>query len=109
MGDNVVSTWSHMWCERRIPQALRADRSTSERSVTTMTEASGFSGFRAATFEFLDQLRDNNDPAWFKPRKAVYEAEVLAPLRDLIIAVVAALRRGGLPLGGDPRRSIFRI
>ncbi len=74
-----------------------------------ITETSGFSGFRAATFEFLDQLRDHNDPAWFKPRKAVYEAEVLAPFRDLIIAVGAALRRDGLPLVGDPKRGIFRI
>jgi uncharacterized protein (TIGR02453 family) len=69
----------------------------------------GFAGFRAAAFEFLNQLRDNNDPAWFKPRKAVYEAEVLAPFRDLIIAVAAALHRDGLPLVGDPRRGMFRI
>jgi uncharacterized protein (TIGR02453 family) len=77
--------------------------------MTMMTEDSGFAGFRAATFEFLNQLRDNNDPAWFKPRKAVYEAEVLAPFRDLIVAVEAALRRDGLPLVGDPRRGMFRI
>jgi uncharacterized protein (TIGR02453 family) len=74
-----------------------------------MTNASGFAGFRPATFEFLNELRDNNDPAWFKPRKAVYEAEVLAPFRDLIIAVAAGLHRAGLPLVGDPRRGIFRI
>jgi uncharacterized protein (TIGR02453 family) len=74
-----------------------------------MTETNGFSGFRMATFQFLNQLRDNNDPAWFKPRKAVYEAEVLAPFRDLIVAVGAALRRDGLPLVGDPRRGVFRI
>jgi uncharacterized protein (TIGR02453 family) len=73
------------------------------------TETSGFSGFRAAAFAFLAELRENNDPAWFKPRKAVYEAEVLAPFRDLIVAVGAALRRDGLPLIGDPRRGIFRI
>jgi uncharacterized protein (TIGR02453 family) len=73
------------------------------------TENSGFSGFRGTTFEFLDELRENNDPAWFKPRKAVYEAEVLAPFRDLIVAVGAALRRDGLPLVGDPKRGIFRI
>jgi uncharacterized protein (TIGR02453 family) len=74
-----------------------------------MTGNGGFAGFRTATFDFLNQLRDNNDPAWFKPRKGFYEAEVLAPFRDLIIAVGAALRRDGLPLVGDPRRGIFRI
>jgi uncharacterized protein (TIGR02453 family) len=74
-----------------------------------MTASSGFAGFRAATFAFLGELRDNNDPAWFKPRKAVYEAEVLAPFRDLIVAVGAALHQAGLPLVADPRRGIFRI
>jgi uncharacterized protein (TIGR02453 family) len=73
------------------------------------TETSGFAGFRPAAFAFLDALRDHNDPSWFKPRKAVYEAEVLAPLRDLIVAVGAALGEAGLPLVGDPRRGIFRI
>ena len=36
-----------------------------------VTETSGFAGFRPAAFEFLNLLRDHNDPAWFKPRKAV--------------------------------------
>ena len=69
----------------------------------------GFAGFRPAAFAFLNDLRDNNDPAWFKPRKALYEAEVLAPFRELIVAVGDALGQAGLPLVGDPRRSIFRI
>src|SRR5437660_5407304 len=68
-----------------------------------------FAGFRPAAFAFFSELRDNNDPAWFKPRKAVYEAEVLAPFRELIAAVGAALHEAGLPLVGDPRRGIFRI
>ena len=75
-----------------------------------MTEApTRFAGFRPAAFAFFSELRDNNDPAWFKPRKAVYEAEVLAPFRELIAAVGAALHEAGLPLVGDPRHGIFRI
>ena len=74
-----------------------------------MTITGGFSGFRAEAFTFLNELRGNNDPAWFKPRKTVYETEVLAPLRDLIVAVGEALDQAGLPLVGDPRRGIFRI
>ena len=69
----------------------------------------GFAGFRPAAFAFLNELRDNNDPAWFKPRKALYEAEVLGPFRELISAVGAALGAGGLPLVGDPKRGIFRV
>jgi uncharacterized protein (TIGR02453 family) len=58
---------------------------------------------------FFRELQNNNDPAWFKPRKAHYEAEVLAPFRELIAAVGETLGRAGLPLAGDPRRGIFRI
>jgi uncharacterized protein (TIGR02453 family) len=69
----------------------------------------GFTGFRPAAFTFFRGLRRNNDPAWFKPRKPVYEAEVLAPFRALVVAVGAALGDVGIPLAGDPLRSIFRI
>ncbi len=68
-----------------------------------------FAGFRPAAFAFFEGLRQNNDPAWFKPRKPVYEAEVLAPFRALIAALGAALQAAGLPLVGDPRRGVFRI
>jgi uncharacterized protein (TIGR02453 family) len=74
-----------------------------------MTATNGFAGFRPAAFEFFNGLRDNNDPAWFKPRKAVYEAEVLAPFRELIVAVAQELGEARMPLKGDPRRAIFRI
>jgi uncharacterized protein (TIGR02453 family) len=75
-----------------------------------MTSATtGFAGFRPAAFAFFAELQDNNDPAWFKPRKALYEAEVLAPFRELIAAVGDALGLAGVPLVGDPRRGIFRI
>jgi uncharacterized protein (TIGR02453 family) len=75
-----------------------------------MTSATtGFAGFRPAAFAFFRELQDNNDPAWFKPRKALYEAEVLAPFRELIAAVGETLVGAGLPLSGDPRRGIFRI
>src|SRR6266700_2807739 len=75
-----------------------------------MTAANGaFPGFRPAALAFFQGLRNHNDPVWFKPRKAVYDAEVLAPLRQLVVAVGAALEEAGLPLVGDPQRSIFRI
>src|SRR5712691_612415 len=75
-----------------------------------MTTASiAFPGVPPGALAFFKGLRDHNDPVWFKPRKAVYEAEVLAPFRHLIVAVAAALEEAGLPLVGDPQRSIFRI
>jgi uncharacterized protein (TIGR02453 family) len=75
-----------------------------------MTTASvAFPGFGPAAFRFLKELSAHNDPDWFRPKKAVYEAEVLEPLRHLVAAVGAALEEAGLPLVGDPRRGIFRI
>jgi uncharacterized protein (TIGR02453 family) len=75
-----------------------------------MTAASvAFPGFPPAALEFFKGLSAHNDPVWFKPRKAVYETEVLAPFRHLIAAVGTALEEAGLPLVGDPRRGIFRI
>ena len=75
-----------------------------------MTAASvAFPGFRPAALSFFKGLRQHNDPVWFKPRKAVYDTEVLAPMRQLVVAVGTALEKAGLPLVGDPQRSIFRI
>src|SRR5437773_3395830 len=74
-----------------------------------MTAGTGFAGFRPAAFAFFRGLRHNNGPDWFKPRKAGYETEVLAPFRALIAALTAALAEAGIPLAGDPARSIFRI
>jgi uncharacterized protein (TIGR02453 family) len=71
--------------------------------------SNSFAGFRSAALEFLAGLRDHNDPNWFKPRKAVYETEILAPFRALITALGAALATVGVPLIGDPDHAIFRI
>ena len=75
-----------------------------------MTTAEGaFPGFRPAALAFFRELSEHNDPLWFKPHKAVYETQVLAPLRQLVVAIGAALEEAGLPLVGDPQRGIFRI
>ena len=73
------------------------------------TARPSFTGFRPAAFTFFRGLRKNNDPVWFKPRKAVYETEVLAPFRELISVVNTALAATGIPLVGDPIKGIFRI
>src|SRR6202047_2991682 len=71
--------------------------------------ADGFTGFRPAAFSFFRGLARHNDPLWFKPRKAIYDTEVLAPFRALITALGARLEAVGIPLVGDPARGIFRI
>ena len=68
-----------------------------------------FAGFSPAAFEFLRGLAANNEADWFKPRKAIYEGEVKAPLAGLVVALAEGARERGLPLAGDPARSVFRI
>ncbi|HTQ34574.1 MAG TPA: TIGR02453 family protein [Stellaceae bacterium] len=74
-----------------------------------MATTTSFTGFRPAAFEFLRGLVANNDPLWFKPRKAVYDTEVLQPFRALLTALTTALEMAGIPLVGDSSRGIFRI
>jgi uncharacterized protein (TIGR02453 family) len=78
-----------------------------QRTVATSNEP--FTGFSPAGFDFFRGLVANNDPLWFKPRKAVYDIEVLRPFRALLTALSAALKAVGIPLVGDPDRGIFRI
>jgi uncharacterized protein (TIGR02453 family) len=68
-----------------------------------------FSGFRPAAFAFLRGLARHNEPLWFKPRKALYDKEVLPPLRALVVSLGGALQLTGMPLAGDPARGIFRL
>src|SRR3954462_6516088 len=60
-----------------LSAARYADRLVPDDRGKAMATTSGFAGFRPAAFAFFDEPRDNNDPAWFRPRKAIYEAEIL--------------------------------
>lgn len=68
-----------------------------------------FTGFSAEAMRFLRDLRKNNDRAWFQPRKAIYERELLEPLQLLTADLSTALRKAKIPIDADPRRAVFRI
>lgn len=68
-----------------------------------------FPGFRDEAFAFLRDLARNNRRDWFKPRKAVYDDEVVWPMQCLLAEATHAAARKGLPLRADPRRALFRI
>ena len=68
-----------------------------------------FPGFRPEAFAFLRDLAQHNDRDWFKPRKALYEDEVLWPLRCLVADAGQRTAAQGLNLTGDPKQSVFRI
>ena len=73
------------------------------------TTPAPFGGFSKAAVQFLADLAEHNDRAWFQPRKATYERLLKVPLEALCVALDAAFRARGVPLAADPARSPFRI
>jgi uncharacterized protein (DUF2461 family) len=70
---------------------------------------STFSGFAAADLAFLEALAANNDRDWFAAHRAAYDEGLRPALADLIAATNPLLAAKGLPLMGDPKKSLFRI
>jgi uncharacterized protein (TIGR02453 family) len=68
-----------------------------------------FQGFPASAFDFLRDLAVEQNKAWFEDNKRLYEDTVRWPLTALIADLTSAFTRLGVPLQGDPKRSIFRI
>lgn len=68
-----------------------------------------FPGFRPEAFAFLRDLTAHNDRDWFKPRKEIYEDEVLWPFRCLVADVTRRAQARQIPFSGDPAHAIFRI
>jgi uncharacterized protein (TIGR02453 family) len=72
-------------------------------------ETDTFTGFTPEAIQFLVDLADNNDRAWFSPRKAEYERLLKRPLEALCVALDERFRARDIPLEADPGRSPFRI
>jgi uncharacterized protein (TIGR02453 family) len=68
-----------------------------------------FRGFEPAALQFLADLAENNDRAWFHPRKADYERLIKEPFEALCMALAGRFEALRLPLLADPVRSPFRI
>jgi len=68
-----------------------------------------FAGFRPEAVEFLAELGQHNDRAWFQPRKGDYERLLKGPLEALCAALDEEFRQRGIPLAADPAKSPFRI
>ena len=68
-----------------------------------------FAGFRPEAVEFLAELSQNNERAWFQPRKEDFERLLKGPLEALCVALDDVFRARGVPLMADPARSPFRI
>ncbi|MFT4603767.1 MAG: hypothetical protein ACI9W4_000483 [Rhodothermales bacterium] len=74
-----------------------------------MDDLPPFPGFRPEAFQFLRDLKENNEREWFKARKATFDDELLWPLRCLIADAGRVAPGAGLPIKGDPSKSVFRI
>ena len=65
--------------------------------------------FKPAALRFLRGLAKNNNKQWFEAHRAEYETEVRAPMRELIDEMNARFAKFAPEIGGDPKRSMFRI
>lgn len=69
-----------------------------------------FPGFDAEAFDFLRQLKKNNDREWLTPeRKKVLEDHVMFPMRALLADLGRRSIDAGLEYRPDPKKGIFRI
>ena len=65
--------------------------------------------FSSATLRFLRGLAANNNKPWFEANRATYDGAVREPMRELVVELDRRLARFAPEMGGDPRRSVFRI
>ena len=70
-----------------------------------------FKGFPAAGLAFFRQLERHNDRDWFNAHRAEFDEQVLAPARELVLALGDRLHELAPGINADPRtdKSIFRI
>lgn len=65
--------------------------------------------FTPAALRFFRQLAAHNEKPWFEAHRTEYEREVREPMRALIEELNTRLARFAPEIGGDPKRSMFRI
>jgi uncharacterized protein (TIGR02453 family) len=69
----------------------------------------GFGGFPAEGMQFLRALKRNNRREWFQPRKHIYDAQVKAPMTELIAALTAEMMKFAPEYVAEPAKAIYRI
>lgn len=65
--------------------------------------------FTSASLRFFRQLASNNNKAWFEAHRDDYEQHVREPMRELVDEMFERFDRFAPEIGGDPKRSMFRI
>ena len=65
--------------------------------------------FTPGSLRFLRGLAKNNNNPWFEAHRAEFENDVSDPMRGLIEDLDVRFARFAPEIGGDPKRSMFRI
>lgn len=65
-------------------------------------------GFTKTSFDFLADLSDNNNKAWFDENKPVFETRLKAPFEALLEALSARLSDADIPMQGS-KKTVFRM
>jgi uncharacterized protein (TIGR02453 family) len=65
--------------------------------------------FTQRALRFFRGLARHNEKPWFESHRDEYEAEVRQPMRDLIEDLDTRFAQFAPEIGGDPKRSMFRI
>src|ERR1700674_2174602 len=65
--------------------------------------------FTHRALRFFRQLARNNEKPWFEAHREEYETEVRQPMRGLIEDLDTRFAQFAPEIGGDPKRSMFRI
>ena len=71
-----------------------------------------FKGFSKDYFRFFEELKENNNRAWFEENKPRFRASVQDPLLDFVAAMAEPLRKISKHITAIPKRSggsVFRI
>jgi uncharacterized protein (TIGR02453 family) len=88
--------------------SLRPARGRTAHTAAMPTTARS-EGFRPEAIQFLADLAEHNDRAWFQAHKSEYERLIKEPFERLVEDLAGRFAARRLPLDADPRRSIFRI
>ena len=68
-----------------------------------------FQGFPAEAIPFFRSLARNNRREWFQPRQHIYEAQVKAPMIELVDAINSRLLSFAPEHINEPKKAIYRI
>jgi len=65
--------------------------------------------FTQSSLRFFRHLASNNNKPWFEAHRDDYLQHVREPMRELVDDMFVRFRRFAPEIGGDPKRSMFRI